>query len=125
MTDDETIDIREAAAVKAWLKDLRAKTGWTQNDVAEMLGVTGRTIINLESPDEGFPRGLTMVRYLRALGVVADAPVETPGLGRLAALEEAASRSSALQDRILELLLALTALQEGQDPPQASEADAE
>lgn len=83
-------DSDEKQAVKKWLKELREKRGYTQKELAEIIGVDTRTILNAESATGSLPRGLSFLRLLRELGVVADAPVETEGglAGRLAKLEE-------------------------------------
>lgn len=79
---------------KAWLVELRKAQGWERGDVAEMLGTSTDTIKNWELPSRGFANGLPLMRYLRLLGVLSDeAPVTTPGLSRLAALEEKADEA--------------------------------
>lgn len=67
------VELRE---VKRWLRDLREQHGYTQLEVAEMVGVDTRTIMNGENVKHGLPHGIHMVRWLRALGVVSDAPVD-------------------------------------------------
>lgn len=99
----------ERRTVKAWLRGLREAQGWSQADVGEMLGVSRETIGGLESAKKGFSNGFTLIRYLRLLGVLSnEAPVEIPGLGRLAALEEEVAQlpKAADLDRAVETLRA-------------------
>lgn len=77
----------EVLAFKAWLRDCREALGLRQEDVADTMGVTVKTVQNMESPQAGLPRALSLMRYLRVLGVVTEAPVEAPGLSRLESLE--------------------------------------
>lgn len=93
----------ENKQLKRWLRGLREQAELSQSDVAELLGVSLKTVNNMENPREGFPNGLTMLRYLRALGVV-DSPAQAPGFGRLATLEEAVRESVALTKEALQLL---------------------
>lgn len=76
--------------MKKWLRDLREQRGYSQAELGEAIGLTGRAILNAEKASEGFPHGLAMLRLLRVLGVVVDAPLaESDGiLVRLRALEE-------------------------------------
>lgn len=78
----------ERSALKKWLLEARNATGETQESLAVKLGVDRKTIYNAERIGGPLPQGLTMVRYLRALGVLSDAPVSLPGEDRLARLEE-------------------------------------
>lgn len=80
----------ERAAAKKWLRDLRAARGYTQVELAELVGVDRRTILNAEDQNQGFPNGWTMLLVLRELGVVADAPADpvSPVVVLLGSLEE-------------------------------------
>lgn len=95
----------ERKELKAWLRVLRESQNWSQVDVAEMLSVSRETIGGLENEKKGFSNGFTLIRYLKLLGVLsAEAPVTTPGLGRLAALEEKTDEALAGIADILALL---------------------
>lgn len=77
----------ERRALKEWLTSILPE-GMSREDVAAELGVTRKTISNMLNPDQaGFGNGLTMLRYLRLAGAVAEAPRESPAGSRLAALE--------------------------------------
>lgn len=87
------------AELKRWLREVMP-ADLSQQAIADELGVTRKTISNLLSPNAGFGNGLTMIRYLRLAGVVADAPSSG---SRLATLEEMVYRTgsataSALED---------------------------
>ena len=89
----------EQAELKRWLREVMPDD-LSQQAIADELGVTRKTISNLLSPNAGFGNGLTMIRYLRLAGVVADVP---SGGSRLATLEEMVYRTgsataSALED---------------------------
>jgi len=49
-------DYEDRLAVKKWLTELRGQR--TQDDVAALLGVSRKTVVNMESPKEGLPHGL-------------------------------------------------------------------
>lgn len=106
----------ERAELKRWLTSLLPE-GMSRNDVADELGVSRKTISTMRNPStSGFGNGLTMLLYLRLAGAVADAPAESPGSSRLAALEATVDRSgtattSALEDLAARLRRVETALQ--------------
>lgn len=75
-------------ATKEWLRELRDARKLSRTDVAEIIGASSETVKNWESPTRsGFSQSLTLIRYLRLLGVLVDAPVQLPGLGRLGSIE--------------------------------------
>ena len=81
MRDDE----RE---VKLWLTSLLPE-GVSRQDIADELDVERKTISTMLNPDaKNFGRGLTMLRYLRHVGALRDAPVESQAGSRLARVEE-------------------------------------
>lgn len=80
-------------AVKRWLKQLREQQKLSQEDLADVLGVDRRQIVNWEGKG-GLPGGVTFLRYIRALGVEitppAPLPEDEPTLrDQLAAISEA------------------------------------
>lgn len=93
----------ERRELKEWLTSL-LPDGMSRNDVADELGFSRKTVSTMLNPDQpGFGNGFTMLLYLRLVGGVVDAPVESPGRSRLAALEAAVdlsgqSMTSALED---------------------------
>lgn len=97
MLDEE----REA---KRWLRHLREERGLSQAALAEIVGVDRRTIHNAESEREetGLPQGLNLLRILRELGAVADAP--GPSDRPLERLEEKVDEALGALGDVLELL---------------------
>lgn len=93
----------EGTQFKLWLRALREERGYTQDEVALVLNVDAKTIKNLESPRQGFANGLTILRYLRFLGVLLDAPAETEQTDRLGSLERSVAKAVALTAEILRL----------------------
>lgn len=75
-------------ATKEWLRSI-FPSEWTREEMAEELGVTRRTLVNLLSSRAGFGNGLTMLRYLQLAGAVTAAPEENLPNARLAELEAA------------------------------------
>jgi transcriptional regulator with XRE-family HTH domain len=97
----------EVAATKRWLRELREQSGMTQAELGARMGLTARAVLNAESAKEGLPRGLPFLKMLRALGVVADAPLQADPLDvRLQALEAEVREAVALTREALELLRA-------------------
>lgn len=77
----------------------------SRNDVADEIGVTRKTVSTMLNPSQtGFGNGLTMLLYLRFAGAVVDAPSESPGASRLAALAETVDRTGAATTSALEEL---------------------
>lgn len=110
--------LEERRRTKLWLAELRKAQGWERGDVAEMLGTSSESIKNWELPSRGFANGFTLIRYLRLLGVLADeAPVTTPGLDRLAALEEKVDEALA---GIGDILAVVTHGEDGADAQEGS-----
>lgn len=73
--------------------------------MADLIGTSTDTIKNWELPSRGFANGLTLMRYLKLLGVLSDeAPVMIPGLSRLAAVEVKVDETLAGIGDILALL---------------------
>jgi transcriptional regulator with XRE-family HTH domain len=106
----ETFGVNEKPALKKWLRDLRQNSGYSHDDVADLMGVTPKTVKNLQSSREGFGHGDTLLRYLKVLGALPDAPMAPPGQGRLARLEARVEQTRilvveglGLQDRAREL----------------------
>jgi hypothetical protein len=93
----------ERRELKRWLTGLLPE-GMSRSDVADELGVDRKTISTMLNPARtGFGNGLTMLLYLRLAGAVVEAPSESPGASRLAALEATVDRqgnatTSALHD---------------------------
>lgn len=114
----------EREETKSWLRELREASDLRQEDVAGMLGVSLKTISNMENPKHGFPNGLTVIRYLRALGVVAASRTEPPQPAPLEALRATVDQHGQETTRALKALAkevrALARRPEGGDP-QASE----
>ena len=96
----------EVVAVKTWLRECRVQSGMTQAELGQRMGLTGRAVLNAESLKEpGLPRGLPFLKMLRALGVVADAPLAADPLDvRLESLEAQVAASVDLTKEALELL---------------------
>ncbi len=103
----------EKRALKEWLTGLLPEDV-SRNDVAYELGVTRKTISGMLNSDvDGFSTGLTMLRYLRLVGAVVDAPSESPATSRLAAIEARVATLPTQED-----------LQRGLDALRAADAQA-
>lgn len=85
----ETEATPEEKVVKAWMRELLAKSGLQKAPLAKELGVSRKTITNTFSDEASLPRGLTLYRLLQELGGLRDdAPGQTDTLSdRLARLE--------------------------------------
>lgn len=82
-------DAKETLEVKQWLRELRTHAGLSQEALAEIVGVTRRTILNAESRNAGLPEGLTFLRILRELGALSEqAPAPSNPLAELRAEAE-------------------------------------
>lgn len=107
----------ERRALKVWLTGLLPERT-SREDVADILGVTRKTISGMLNPDKaGFANGLTMLRYLQLVGAVDEAPETSPAASRLAELEEQVRESVALTREALELLRAMP--ERGREAPPA------
>lgn len=79
--------------------------GMSREDVADVLGVTRKTISNMLNPEQsGFANGLTMLRYLQLVGAVNEAPGASPAASRLEELRDEVREVTSLTRRALELL---------------------
>ncbi len=113
----------EKRELKLWLTSL-LPADLSRNDVADEFGVTRKTVSAMLNPDSTvFGNGLTMLRYLRLVGAVVDAPTESPASSRLAALEEQVAESNHLTRRALELLELLNAPPTAAAPPTRKRAN--
>lgn len=112
--------------MKKWLRELRAQAELTQTELAEIVEVDDKTIKNMEKDGASLPQGFTMIRILRALGAVADAPerLQSPLELRLQALEERVASLPTTEDqkRTLGIILAAIQSQANQGTGESGEA---
>lgn len=93
----------EKRELKQWLTSLLPE-GLSRNDVADEFDVSRKTVSGMLNPDSvSFGNGLTMLRYLRLVGAVTEAPTESPASSRLAALEAKVDRTLLLLTEALQL----------------------
>ena len=91
----------EQRELKEWLRGLKPED-LSRADVAYELSVSRKTITTMLNPhSEGFANGLTMLRYLRLVGALVDAPEADATGSRLAALEKKVDEVIVLLERAL------------------------
>lgn len=96
----------ERRALKQWLTD-QLPEGTSREEIADELEVTRKTISTMLNPNRSsFGNGLTMLRYLRHVGAVVDAPKASgrPLRDHLESLEEKVADLSAMMRQALSLL---------------------
>lgn len=95
---------QEKHALKTWLTGLLPE-GLSRNDVAYELNVSRKTVSTMLNPEsDGFGNGYTMLRYLRLVGALKDAPDATPETSRLARLQDELEETQELVRRGFEAL---------------------
>lgn len=83
-------------ALKEWMTGL-LPADRSRADIAHELGVDRKTISTILNPETAnFGNGYTLLRYLRIVGALNDAPTEPAGLSRLAAIEASLERIESL-----------------------------